>query len=229
MNEAERKLQISYVNPKDIKPNPWNSNELSAQAEAQLEASIKRLKVFKPILCRELPNGTLQVLGGHHRVDAIRRAGHKEVPIINLGDIDEKRAREISLADNGRYGRDDPMRLLEIVQFLNSDGDVDLGEFLPYDEFTLDAALASKRIDLSALGDINEFEDPSADFTPDEDVAKSIPTHQTLRFSVALDDAVEINKLIQRTIDKFAFKGNALNNAGDALAKLLLDQRRRSK
>ena len=55
--------------------------------------------------------------------------GFEKVPIIDLGRIDDVKAREISLVDNGKYGTEDLGKLAEQLKML---GDTtELASFMP--------------------------------------------------------------------------------------------------
>lgn len=209
------KLRIDYADPATLLPNPWNSNVVSAENMEKLEASLERLDTFKPILVRETSKG-LEIIGGRHRAQAASNKGIAEVPILNLGKISDDRAKEIGLADNERYGQDDPFLLAELLSGMENFHE--LPEFLPYTEHDLAEALKVGDIDLDTLDIPEDDEAPTAakaDKTP-------APTHQILRFKVPLDDVDFISDLVEKTMKKHAFNsGDSLTNAGDALLYLL--------
>ena len=100
------------LDPVDLEPNPWNTNIVTPENERKLEASIKRLGFFRPVIVREIaksPNSETgyQILGGEHRAETAVRLGINQIPVINLGPIDDLQAKEIGIADNARYGVDD--------------------------------------------------------------------------------------------------------------------------
>ena len=91
-----RPIEVIHVPPAQLKPNPWNTNKLSPEAEGKLDNSLLEFGLYKPIICRELPDGSLQILGGEHRTRAASRAGHATVPVVNLGQISDVRAKASS-------------------------------------------------------------------------------------------------------------------------------------
>jgi len=202
------------VEPGRLQGNPWNPNILDVASEQKLDASVVRLGMFKPIIVRELAAGVLEILGGHHRWGSSVRLGLKEVPIVNLGEIDDKQAREIGLADNGRWGHDDAGLLAEVLADLDMD---ELIDFLPYTSNDLDAIVATADIDID---DLNL--DDEDDVNLGEDI-RSTPTDTIMRFKVPLRDAEAISELITTTAKEQGYDGShALTNAGDALVHLLL-------
>lgn len=212
-------VKIGSIDPAKLKPNPWNTNVVSPDNEAKLEESVKRFGMFKPVVVRTLADGSLQILGGEHRAQVAARMGLAEIPVVNLGMIDDKKAKEISLVDNGRYGADDTLRLAELLKDI---GDVDsMLEFMPYSEADFQSIFASETIDLDmlSLGDEDEMPTslPAASSAP-----KSVQTHQLMRFKVPVEDVEAIQKLITKTMKVQGFTGDdALTNAGDALVHLL--------
>ena len=204
------------LEPSKLQGNPWNPNILDAASEAKLDASLKRLGFFKPIIARQLLAGGLEIIGGHHRWESAIRLGIKEVPVINLGYIEEATAKEIGLADNGRWGHDDAGKLAEVFAELDID---ELTDFLPYSANDLSAIIATSEIDID---DLNLDDD---DDIPLGDTAGP-PTDTIMRFKVPIKDAEDISAKIGKVTKEQGFDGsNALTNAGDALVYLLLGEK----
>lgn len=207
--------QVTLLPPESLVPNPWNTNVVSPDNEAKLEESIKRFGMFKPVVVRELADGTLQIIGGEHRAGAARRMGIKAIPVVNLGRIDDHKAKEISLVDNGRYGADDTLQLAELLEGLgNAD---ELASFMPYSETDLASIFSSVNIALDDL-DLDDAEE-TAPSLPKE---KPIQTHAVMRFKVPVDDQGWIADLVEKTMKQQKFtEEDSLTNAGDALVYLL--------
>lgn len=207
------------ADPKSLRPNPWNTNVVSPENETKLDESMKRLGVFKPIICRELADGSLEILGGEHRNDSAIRLGLSEIPVINLGRISDKRAKEVSLVDNGRYGADDTLSLAALLEDL---GDVDeLSSFMPYSDVDLTSIFASTSIALDEL-ELPENEELPKGSLPE----KAVQTHQVLRFKVPVQDAAELSALIEHIMKTQGFTTeDSLSNAGNALVHLLLGKK----
>jgi ParB-like chromosome segregation protein Spo0J len=186
---------------------------VSPDNEAKIEESIKRLGMFKPILVREV-DGELEILGGEHRALVAERMGIAEVPVINLGEISDQKAKEISLVDNGRYGSDDTLQLAELLEQLGSPDD--LAKFMPYSDTELASIFSSVNI---ALDDLDL---PDLDESPSLPKERPIQTSQVLRFKVPVEDVALITELIEKTmkVQKFT-ESDSLSNAGDALVYLL--------
>ena len=209
-----KKLTIDYVDPRKLRPNDWNTNHVSPENERKLEASVDQFGVFKPIIVRE-KDGHLEILGGQHRAQLAARRGEREVPIINLGNISDVRAKEISLIDNGRYGSDDT---LELSKLLESLGGENYKDFLPYTDEDFTSIFSSIDIDLDNLGGIDDDEDLPEPINP---TAKPVQTHTVMRFKIPVDDAHNITDVIERVMKQQGYtQGDSLTNAGDALVHI---------
>lgn len=202
-------IQIEQIPTGDLFPSDFNVNVVSPDNEAKIDASLKRLGFFKPVLCREV-DGKLQIVGGEHRWQSARRLGHKTIPVINLGPITDQQAKETSLADNSRYGADDTLQLAEL---LDSMGNVEeLGEFLPFSDTDFASIFSSVTIALDDL-DIDDEDD-----APSAPVKRIAQTHALIRFKVPVGDAAAVTGLIERVMKLQRFTGeDSLTNAGNAL------------
>lgn len=209
------KIKVETLAPARLKPNPWNTNVVSPENQQKLEASIERFGMFKPIVVRELQDGSLQIIGGQHRWEAAKSMGYADVPVVNLGRIDDKKAKEISLVDNGRYGADDTLQLAELLEGLGVEAD-ELASFMPYSESDFASIFSSVSISLDDLDIPDEAEVPKAPS------AKPVQTHQIMRFKVPVDDVSVITDLIERTMKEQKFvEEDSLANAGNALVHLI--------
>lgn len=211
--------RYELVDPRVVQPNPWNTNVVSHENEVKLRASIERNGMFKPVLLRELDDGTLQSLGGWHRVEQSVELGLAQVPAIILGNITDERAKEISLADNARYGVDDTLKLSELLGELDTKAIEDIMPWSSSDIAALTASLAVNVDDLDLDEPVLPTDEPDKDPLP----SKPVKTHQTMRFRNSVADAAAIAALINETMVKEGFNtADDLTNAGDALAFLLL-------
>jgi hypothetical protein len=212
-------LKVIDLAVDQLVPNGWNSNMVSPQNEAKLDEAIKRLGIFKPIVARYLPDrDKYEILGGEHRWGSAKRLGMQTVPVINLGTIDDKRAKEISLADNSRYGVDDSMALATLMSEIGSPEEV--SNFLPYSDIDVQSILSSVDIAVSALDFDETIDEPGS---PEPPATKAPKTHTVMRFKVPLRDAESITALIAKTQKHQGLNdSDELTNAGDALVHLLL-------
>lgn len=201
-----------------LKPNPWNTNIVSPENEAKIDASIKRLGIFKPVIVRRLPTGELEILGGQHRWEAAKRLGYTHVPVFNVGVVDDARAKEIGLVDNARYGEDDTRALAGLLKELGTAEE--LTSFLPYLEVDLTSIFATQSIDIDSLGL------PDAGGEPDLNAARATPTHQLMRFKVPVEDVAWVTSEIEDSMKRHNFTADdSLTNAGNALVELIKERK----
>lgn len=202
------KQELLKVSADLLDPNPWNSNIVSAENQQKLENSIDELGNFKPILVREL-NGRYEILGGEHRWMAAKKKGI-EALILNIGAIDDVKAKKISLADNARYGYDDSLMLSEVLKSLGEP--VDILSILPYSDKQLEILIGSTQVNLEDL----VFDEEEAEAPKDEPLYTK--SHTIVRFKIPVEDALKIEELLKNVCKAQGFKdGDSLTNLGDAL------------
>lgn len=207
------KLQITHVAVDMLSPNPWNTNQITDPAnEEKLKSSLRRFGFTKPIIVRTLDDGALQIIGGEHRWKAARDLGITEVPVVNLGPLDDRRAKEIGLVDNGRYGEDDTLGLSNLLRELGND----VLEFMPYSEAEFQSILNTSSVVLDDLDSLERTELPRLDDLP------AAPSHQLMKFKVPVADVAWMTALIERTMKREGFTTeDSLSNAGNAMVVIL--------
>ncbi len=214
MPQINMELSLENIDPKLLTPNSWNSNYVDEDHAKKLDNSLNRLGNFKPILVRELQNGTLEIIGGQHRTASAIRRNIKTVPVLNLGTVDDAKAKEMSLVDNERYGEDDTEELKKLLDGLGSTSE--LASFLPMSTEDLDSLFSYDSIDLDEL----DVEDD--DELPIEKPTPSSPTHRVVRFKVAVEDAEHLSEFLETVKKNNGFTGSdELTNAGDSLIHTL--------
>ena len=195
-------IEIQHLPPVSLKPNPWNTNIVGPEAETKLDASLQEFGCYKPIICRELPDGSLQILGGEHRARSANRIGLPTVPVVNLGPVADMRAKALGLIDNGHYGEDDALKLADLLSEFSMDGLMDL---LPYTADDLAGIMAATRIDLDMIGFDPADEATHGLPTPGELPPRAAITHELMRFKVPVADRERVEKLVQHVINTSGF------------------------
>lgn len=215
-----QKHTFTDLDPKVLVPNPWNPNKVDLVNQTKIENSLKEFGAFKPIIVRELEDGTLQIIGGEHRRDAAINLGMETVPVMILYGVDDERAKKLTLIDNGQYGENDPFLLKDLLESLETG--LDLDTFMPVDEEEIQAMLTRSTAELDEFDvDAVDIETPEQEKAPDVEKT-NIKTHQVLRFKVPVEDAPKIITLINNTKQNQGFTdSDELTNAGDALVYLL--------
>jgi ParB family chromosome partitioning protein len=205
---------LSTADPRTLQANPWNTNIVGPDNEVKIDASLKRLGMFKPIVVRTLDSGALQILGGKHRNDSAIRLNLTSVPIMNVGKISDKKAKEIGLVDNGRYGSDDTLLLAKLLEEIGDP--MELGTFLPYSDADFDSIFTSSSIALDDL-DLPELDGGA----PSPSTAAAPQTHVVMRFKVPVGDSATITEVIEQTMKRQRFTDeDSLTNAGHALVHI---------
>lgn len=149
------KLQIEYVDSSLLTPNPWNPNVVDSSNQLKLETSIERLGVFKPVIVR-LKDDALEILGGQHRWQYLHERG-EQVPILNLGEISDEKAKEVGLVDNGRYGEDDPLAMRELIEEMDA-SIAEITSFMPTSDEELASLFKDAEVDFDAVTGEKDFD-----------------------------------------------------------------------
>lgn len=210
------------LSPSLLRPNPWNTNFVSPENEEKLLASMRRFKLFKPITVREIDEDgetVYEIIGGEHRWQCAVKLGFDEVPVMNLGPIDDVEAKEISLADNARYGSDDTTALAALLSDLSDN----FQDFLPFTDADVKSIFAATDIALDDLDLDDVLEEPTSPDLKNEPAPKPAKTHSVMHFRVTNADAERIAEIIGRVKKDQGFTAeDDLSNAGNALAYLLI-------
>ena len=208
-------ILLLNLDPSLLKPNPWNTNIMSPDSEDKLDESVRRNGMFKPIIVRELADGAYEILGGEHRAQSAVRVGLDTVPVWSVGKIEDTKAKEIGVIDNGRYGADDTLALGQLLEELGTSDE--LATFLPFSDTELTAIFSAASIELDDL-DIQDDDAPAT-------AAPAAKTHTIQRYKLPLEDAERVSELIEATMKSQGFtESDALTNAGDALVYLLFNK-----
>ena len=210
------KITITDMDVTKLYSNEWNTNVVTPENEERIRESIKRFGMFRPIIARQKGDTTgFEILGGEHRWKVATSMGFKTIPVINLGVIDDKRAKEISLVDNGRYGEDDTLMLADLLKEL---GTVDeLSSFMPYSDDEFEHILSSSAISFDDL----DIDDDDTDPLPTI-AEKAIQTHNIMRFKVPVEDSKFIEKMIEAAMKSQGFTDDdSMMNAGNALVHIM--------
>lgn len=220
-------MKFIELDPRLIEPCPWNTNVVSHENEEKLRASIERHGMFKPVIVRQLDTqfaGGAEVyecIGGWHRCEQAIELGYQKIPVCDLGIIDDARAKEISLADNARYGLDDTLKLSGLLEELDVKS---VEAFMPWTNRDIEAMTASIAVNIDDL----DMSDVNLNFDEeDEEKEKPAPkapkTHQLMKFRVPIADAAKISKIINETMQEEGFTAaDDMTNAGEALAFIIL-------
>lgn len=125
-----------------LTPDPANYNRTSDFMMAKLEESIRRFGFTDPIIVRERDGETgYTIIGGEHRWKVAQKLGMKEVPIVNLGEMDDERAHQLLIVLNETKGSPDDDALAALVRDIKETGGDEALEVLPYTDAQLSEML----------------------------------------------------------------------------------------
>jgi hypothetical protein len=125
-------LVVEYVPRSRIRPNPWNPNKQDEFIYAKELASIRAFGFVDPVLTRDAGDD-FEIIDGEHRWRAAGELGIDPIPIVNLGEIGDTEARQLTIVLNETRGRPEPEKLRELLEDLSRRRPVqDLLEVLPY-------------------------------------------------------------------------------------------------
>lgn len=190
----------------------------------KLRKSLEENGHIRPILVRELEDGTKEIVGGEHRNDLSIELGHKTVPVLNLGVISDEQAKKALLLDNSRYGEDEIGKLSALLEDLGSPEE--LASYMTYTEEDLASLMSSDiEVDLDALDELDEL-----DYVDEDDdkpaPVKELKTHQTMKFKVDVENADVVSDTIEKIIQEQGIDdSDATVRAGEALMWLVRDYR----
>jgi hypothetical protein len=132
----------------ELHPNPWNPNELKGPNWEKFLKSLQEEGQLQEIIVRELPEG-YQIIDGEQRSKGLAEIGATEARIFNLGEVDDARAKKLTINLNRLKGEDNTLKLAALLQDLSSSVGVDdLLESLPYEPFEIENLLNIEDIDL---------------------------------------------------------------------------------
>jgi hypothetical protein len=207
-------METIKINPEELTFSPWNVNVVSPENMEKLKESVKRNGIFRPVVVREV-NGSYQIIAGEHTTRVAIELGLPEIDVYNLGPIDDRRAKEISIIDNQHYGVEDMFGLGELLKEI----DENPAEFLPFSEQDLTRIFQSSTIDLDSLELPDEFSVPEYD--PEETQHRALVSEQVMRFKVPIADAERVTRTIEAIIKRQGLKDkDSMLAAGMALVHL---------
>lgn len=112
LNATNIKLELL----KSFKGHPFKLYE--GEQLADLVESIKQMGVMQPIHVRPSNNGKYEILAGHNRVNAARKAGLDTIPAIVLNDISDEDARIFVVDSNFNQRSSSEMKHSELAKSL---------------------------------------------------------------------------------------------------------------
>ena len=150
-------LQVEYVRPETLKPDPSNPRRISQEGLRRLARLLDEHGFVDPIIARREDR---LVIAGHQRLkaNALRESPDSLVPVVFLDGIDDGRARALNVALNNpnAQGIFDGTKLRQVLAGL-ADSDLDLPAVTAFDDDELQALLKDvdeelAGVDLDSVG-----------------------------------------------------------------------------
>jgi len=189
-----------------IEPHPLNANVMSADMLAKLSAHIADTNEYPPLIVRPLEGRDVyQVLDGHHRLQVLRNLGHDTVHCY-LWPCDDAQALVLLATLNRLEGTDVPALRAGLIQELDAAVDIQtLERLLPESRSEIEELISIEQVDETALLDSLELaaRPSNGGFT-------------AISFAVSRDQAVIIEKAIEKTVEKL----NGTNRRGRAIVAI---------
>ncbi len=134
MKNRQRYLAITELRVDLLDPNPWNPNRMTQEIRTKLRLNLKRDGFVAPLLVRKLGD-RYQIVNGEHRWQIAKGLGYATVPCVVLEDLDDRRARILTVNLNELGGDPVPSLLAKLLHELEEETPLDeLAAVLPYDE-----------------------------------------------------------------------------------------------
>lgn len=206
------------LNPMVLQPASWNPHQVPIENLEKLRESIAKNGNFDPPLVRLMPDGSHEIVSGHHRIKLAQMDGVSKITVMVATGMSDKIAKQIALASNAKYGYDDALKLSELLKGMGTNVD-ELTSFLPTSdkEFEILMGVEDHKLDLDELkldddGAMEDFAEPS----------RPTKTAQMFRFKVPVGDAESVERAIKRVAKEQGFtEGDSLTNQGDALVYII--------
>ncbi|GAB3066801.1 ParB/RepB/Spo0J family partition protein [Stenotrophomonas tumulicola] len=114
--EVLRKLAVGQLQPGKYQPR----REMDQAKLSELADSIKSQGVIQPILARQLPGGSYEIVAGERRWRASQLAGLDEVPVV-VRELDDRTVIAMALIENIQREDLNPLEEAEALQRLISE------------------------------------------------------------------------------------------------------------
>ena len=117
-----------------LEPNPWNPNRMTPEIRQKLQLNLRRDGFVSPIVVRKLGD-RYQIVNGEHRWMIAKKLGYGTVPCVVLENLDNRRAKILTVNLNELGGDPVPALLAKLLHELEEQIPLaELAAVLPYDE-----------------------------------------------------------------------------------------------
>lgn len=102
--ENKEKINIVWVDIKELKSSEYNPRKLTDKEGADLMESIKRFGMVEPIIVNGSPERKNIIIGGHQRYFICKEMGFEKIPVVYLDIADIEKEKELNLRLNKNTG-----------------------------------------------------------------------------------------------------------------------------
>ena len=145
-------MELIEVNPKEIIYDELNPNVMDSKTFKALTNEIKKNGFIQPVVIRER-EGQFYVIDGEHRVEAAKILGLEKIPAVNLGDVDDEKARILLVNLNRLKGEFSPYKFAELIEELEKQK-IDLQQAIYMDEKELDTYRLLRKLEEDNIEDV---------------------------------------------------------------------------
>ena len=103
----------------DIYPNPWNYNVQPDEMFRKLAQSIRMFGFIEPLIVRTRAAGGWEIVNGEHRWQAAKLLKLSELPVLDLGVVEDAKVKQMCIVLNELEGHPDQLRLAELLRDIN--------------------------------------------------------------------------------------------------------------
>lgn len=150
----------------DFAPNPWNPNRMDEFMSEKLRRSIMKDGFFMPILVRPNKSGLTpwEIVDGAQRFKQGQNLGMTVMPYVNMGDISDEKAMQITIKANTLRGEFDSVELGKMIQALVADaGMASVADDLPYTPERLQGLVDLVSVDVNLTSPIGPLSNDAGD------------------------------------------------------------------
>ncbi len=151
--QAEVFGEAKTVGIAELRPNKWNYNVQSKDVFNKLVSSMRRHGFTKRVTARRVPGVPgFEIVDGEHRWRAGALLGLTMLPIDDLGEIPDEKAKELTILLNELGGRPDDVRLGDLLRDISSVVAMEtIIEVMPFSASEIDTYMNAMTFDLASL------------------------------------------------------------------------------
>lgn len=125
------KPELHWIDPNELRANNYNPNKMNSFMYAKAMESIQTHGFVNPVIVRH----GREIVDGEHRWLVALDLGLPEIPIFDLGEVDDVEAKKLTILLNELRGQALPEQMGDLLKDLMKDTSVeDLLRELPYTE-----------------------------------------------------------------------------------------------